>query len=96
MTWIRFTARAEADLTRIADYTLHMWGETQKVRYVRSLQACCVRLEENPMLGRPCDEIRPGLRRMEEGKHVIFYRPEKNGIAVYRILHQSMVPKDRV
>ena len=29
---------------------------------------------------------------MEQGRHVIFYRPEDAGILVVRVLHQSMVP----
>jgi hypothetical protein len=28
----------------------------------------------NPELGRGCDEIRPGLRRIAHGRHVVFYR----------------------
>jgi toxin ParE1/3/4 len=93
---IRFTARAEADLTRIAEYTLETWGETQKLRYVRALRELCRQLAENPMLGRACDDIRPGLRRMKEGRHVIFYRATENGIAVSRILHQSMIPRGKI
>lgn len=96
MADVRFTARAEADLIRIAEYTLHFWGETQKIRYVRAIQACCLQLAENPALGRACEDIRPGLRRMKEGRHVIFYRATENGIAVSRILHQSMLPQGRI
>ena len=45
-------------------------------------------LAGNPMLGRACDHIRPGLRRMEYGGHVVFYREDARGILVSRILHQ--------
>jgi toxin ParE1/3/4 len=38
----------------------------------------------NPELGRTCDHVRPGLRRMEYGRHVLFYRIEAGGIIVYR------------
>ena len=44
------------------------------------------------MLGRTCDHIRHGLRRMERGEHVIFYRESAGGIRVSRILHQRMLP----
>jgi plasmid stabilization system protein ParE len=30
---------------------------------------------------------------MEQGKHVVFYRIEKDGIVVTRILHVRMLPK---
>ena len=45
------------------------------------------------LLGRVCDEIRPGLRRHEHGKHVLFYREERGGILISRILHQRTLPE---
>jgi toxin ParE1/3/4 len=50
-------------------------------------------LADNPALGRSCDDIRPGLRRMESGQHVVFYREEAGGILISRILHQRMLPE---
>jgi toxin ParE1/3/4 len=50
-------------------------------------------LAGNPGLGRSCDHVRPGLRRMEHGKHVVFYREEAGGILVVRILHRLMLPE---
>jgi len=46
----------------------------------------------------PCSVARvmkfaPGLRRMKQGKHVVFYREEPGGILISRILHQSMLPE---
>lgn len=46
----------------------------------------------NSALGRTCDDVRPGLRRMECGRHVVFYRSEAGGILISRILHQRMLP----
>ena len=65
----------------------------QTDRYIRQLEDCCQLLADNPALGRPCDEIRPGLRRTKQGKHVVFYREEPGGILICRILHQSMLPE---
>jgi toxin ParE1/3/4 len=56
------------------------------------LESCCQALAENPGLGRPCDHIRPGLRRFMQGKHVVFYRQKPGGILVSRVLHQRMLP----
>ena len=50
-------------------------------------------LSGNPGLGRLCDDVRPGLRLLEHGKHVVFYRQERGGILVSRILHQRMLPE---
>jgi toxin ParE1/3/4 len=89
----RFSRRAEADLLRIGAYTLRTWGENQAIRYLDDLEECCQILADNPALGRACDEVRPGLRRMERGRHVVFYRREASGILVSRILHQRMLPE---
>jgi toxin ParE1/3/4 len=88
----RFSRRAEADLLGIGDYTLRKWGAAQTSRYLDELEACCQTLADNPALGRLCNEVRPGLRRHEHRKHVLFYRQERGGILVSRILHQRMLP----
>ena len=77
----------------IGTYTLRKWGEDQTIRYIDALEACCQRLGDNPELGRACDHIRPGLRRMEHGRHVVFYRIGAAGVLVSRILHQRMLPE---
>ena len=96
MSKVRFSRRAEADLLSIADYTLRKWGKAQAIRYLGELEACCQLLADNPALGRLCDEVRVGLRRHEHGKHVLFYRQERGGILLSRILHQRMLPDRHV
>lgn len=44
-----------------------------------------------PIWARSCDYVRRGLRRLEHGKHVVFYRRESGGILVSRFLHQNML-----
>jgi len=95
VAFARFSRRAEADLLAIADYTLRTWGKDQAVRYLDGLEACCQMLADNPALGRDCEEIRPGLRRMEHGRHVVFYRETPRGVTVSRVLHQRMLPERR-
>ncbi|HZT31698.1 MAG TPA: type II toxin-antitoxin system RelE/ParE family toxin [Bryobacteraceae bacterium] len=89
----RLSRRAAADLLEIGAYTLRQWGEDQTLRYLDNLEACCRMLAGNPGLGRACDDIRPGLQRMECGQHVVFYRQESGGIPVSRILHRRMLPE---
>lgn len=93
MAAFRFSRRAEADLLSIGAYTLRTWGKDQAAYYIDDLEECCRMLAENPALGRSCDDVRPGLRRMERGRHVVFYREEAGGILVSRILHQRMLPE---
>ena len=91
----RFSLRAEADLLDIGLYTFRNWGPEQTDRYLCEVVNCCQLLADRLGLGRACDEIRPGLRRMEQGKHVVFYREEPGGILVSRILHQRMLPENQ-
>lgn len=93
MAAFRFSRRAEADLLGIGDYTLRTWGRAQAVRYLGELEVCCQMLADNPALGRLCDNVRPGLRRLEHGKLVVFYRQERGDVLVSRILHQRMLPE---
>ena len=95
MAAFRLSRLAEADLTNIGAYTLRTWGENQATRYLAGLETCCQQLADNPELGRACDHVRPGLRRMEHGRHVVFYRIEGRAIVVSRILHQSMLPEQQ-
>jgi toxin ParE1/3/4 len=84
--------RAESDFDGIAAYTVATWGIEQCARYLGELEACCQQLAENPQRGRSCDQIRLGLFRYEQGKHVIFYRPQPYGIRVIAVLHERMLP----
>jgi toxin ParE1/3/4 len=90
---VRLSRRAEADLLGIGTYTLRAWGEDQAGRYIDDLEAFCETLAANPAQGRRWDEVRRGLRRMETGQHVVFYREETGGILVSRVLHQRMLPE---
>ena len=93
MPSVRFSNRVLRDLADIDAYTLNEWSEAQAEHYLRQLESCCARLAQNPLLGRACAQIRPGLRRIEQGRHVIFYRLAEDGIVVSRILHQAMLPR---
>lgn len=92
MSQYRLSALAELDLTEITDYTSDVWGANQAELYLDSLVECLVRIAQMPSLGRPCDSVHPGFRRIEQGKHVIFYIQDGSDIFVGRILHQNMLP----
>lgn len=93
MPQYRFSRRAEADLVSIGAHSLKTWGAEQAIRYVSDLRACCQMLADNPEAGRVCEDTRRGLRCMEHGRHVLFYRPDTKGILISRVLHQRMLPK---
>ena len=60
---------ATKDLADIDQYSVREWGEAQADRYLNQLEACFFRLAKNPLLGRECSTIRPGLRRIEHGTY---------------------------
>lgn len=76
----------------IVRFTIERWGVEQAFRYARDMQTCFHLLADNSEMGRACDAISPGLRRHEQGKHVVFYRLKTEGIRIVRVLHQQMVP----
>jgi toxin ParE1/3/4 len=88
----RLSKLARLDLMDIADYTVDTWGPEQAQRSLDSLEGCFNRLVEAPRIGRPCDRIRMGYRRIEHEKHVILYRADHDGIFISRVLHQRMLP----
>jgi toxin ParE1/3/4 len=83
---------ADSDLKSIVRYTMKTWGTAQTRRYLQGLRECFQLLADNPSLGRKCDFIRPGLRRFEHGKHVVFYISLPDEVLIVRVLHQQMVP----
>ena len=93
MAEFRLSTRAETDFDGIAAYTVTPWGVKQCDRYLGALEACCQRLADDPRRGRACDNIRHGLLRYEQGKHVVFYRLRPYGIRVIAVLHERMLPE---
>lgn len=92
MSEYSLTRLAESDLKSIVRYTMKTWGLAQTIRYRHGLQDCIQLLAKTPSIGRKCDSVRPGLRRFEHGKHVVFYLAKPDQILIARILHQQMIP----
>jgi len=72
--------------------TTRTWGWRQTDQYLAKLEDGFDLLAQSPLIGRSCDWIRPGLRRFEIGKHVVFYIPDSGEVRIVRVLHQQMVP----
>ena len=82
---------AQADLEQIWDYTHDRWGIDHAEEYLRELQRAIEPAAANPQIGRACEEIRPGYRKLVAGSHVLFYRVGTEGVIdVVRVLHQRM------
>ncbi len=81
---------ADEDIEAIARSSLEQWGVTRAEMYVLGLHAAFERLAEFPDLGRDANVIHPGYRRIETGRHVVFYRPTGHGVLIVRVLHDRM------
>ena len=92
MLRVNLSVGAEEDVDRVAAYTTRTWGWRQTNQYLSKLEDGFELLASNPLIGRPCDWIRPGLRRFEIGKHVVFYLAQADELLIVRVLHQQMVP----
>jgi len=58
--------------------------------YILALESSFTYLADDPLISRKCEYIRPDLRAFNVGSYIIFFKEAEYGIAVIRILHQSM------
>ncbi|MFN8594363.1 MAG: type II toxin-antitoxin system RelE/ParE family toxin [Thermomicrobiales bacterium] len=84
------TRRAGRDIRDIRGHTLKYWGEDQDAVYYVALRNALDVLRDQPDLGRPRDDLRPGMRSHRVHRHAVYYVTEGDRIIVLRILHQRM------
>ena len=85
------TKSAQADLKSIAKFTQERWGVRQRNVYLKEIDQVFRSLAKNPMIGRACDEVREGYRKLPHGSHVIYYKQQDAELVlVVRILHAAM------
>ncbi len=84
----RLREQAKADIAAIWQYTAIHWGTKQADKYYRDIISCFEELAENPRLGIPRNEIKPGYRSFPQGSHIIFYVIDDTEIEIISIPHQ--------
>lgn len=87
---LRLSGKAADDLSEIADFTIAAFGVEQARKYRDQFQRCFDSLVDNPTLGRSADELAPGLRRIRQQAHVVFYRADADAVLIVRVLHHRM------
>ncbi|MBM3503319.1 MAG: type II toxin-antitoxin system RelE/ParE family toxin [Alphaproteobacteria bacterium] len=87
---------ARRDLREISRYTIEQWGDAQRRQYLLTLRQCLFRLRENTGAARRRDDVAGGLRSLDCGRHVIFFRETGTSILVLRVLHQRMDVRSRL
>ena len=63
---------AQEDLESIWLYSFQEWGIEQADSYIRTLLSRLPSLAENPQLGQPRPDIKPGYYSYPEGMHIVF------------------------
>lgn len=78
---------AEADLADIWEYIAQNSPVNADRLIDRIFQTCQESLASSPHLGRPREELSPGLRSLVLGDYIICYRPIDSGVEVVPVLH---------
>ena len=86
----RLSRLADADIEAIAADSLQQWGLAQAGKYLQGLHATFGMLAEFPDLGKDASHVRAGYRKIESGRHSVFYRKIVDGVLIVRVLHQRM------
>ena len=86
MIRLTFRAAASADMRRLARETKARWGAAQAAIYSAKLRDDIKSLREFP-LRFPEYEPRPGLRRMNSGRHAVFYLVFDDRIEIVTVRH---------
>lgn len=95
MRRIKFHTFASADMRRIAKDTRARWGREQAALYSARLRNDIKSLRKFPFRF-PKTPERPALRRMNSGRHSVFYLVTDEQIEIVRVLHTSMDDNDRL
>jgi toxin ParE1/3/4 len=86
----RLPERAAADVLEIAAYTADRFGPRQAQRYHAGLERILQAPAKSPGRGRNAPDVGPNMLRYNYESHVVFYRPNPDGVLIVRVLHQAM------
>ncbi len=90
MTIYKLYPEAEIDLEKIWQHTVREWSTNQAFDYLDNLESAFQLLADFPLMSRERHEFSPAVRIHHHEHHLIVYLQEDYGIAVIRVLHESM------
>lgn len=93
---IKFRTAASADMRRIARETRARWGEAQAAVYAAALRDDIKSLREFSLRFPEFEGGYKGLRRMNSGRHSVFYLVSDDRIEIVRVLHTAMDFSERL
>jgi toxin ParE1/3/4 len=80
--------KAKQDLRNIWDYFARVASADIADKILHEIDQRAAHLSARPYLGRPRDEIMPGLRGVLVQPHTVFYRVTDTAVEILRILHE--------
>ena len=83
-------------MRRIARDTRARWGEHQAATYAANLRNDIKSLRELPLRFPEFEGSSASLRRMNSGRHSVFYLITEDSIHIVRVLHTAMDFDDRL
>ena len=86
MARLTITESARADLREIRAY-IAKDNPAAARRGVERLRTQARKLAATPGIGRSRKDLRPDLFSFPVGRHVLFYRPQPDGIVLVRVIH---------
>ncbi len=88
MNRLIFSPLAKQDLDDIFD-SIAVHNPLAAARMIQLLEQTCRTLAQQPGLGAPCDELRPGMRYFTRKHYVILYLASNSAVEILRIVHGS-------
>ncbi|MGV1013625.1 MAG: type II toxin-antitoxin system RelE/ParE family toxin [Methyloceanibacter sp.] len=80
--------KAKQDLRNIWDYFARVASAEIADKILHEIDQSASRLSSRPYLGRPRDEVMPGLRGVLVQPHTVFYRITNSNVEIVRVLHE--------
>jgi len=84
-----FTHLAVRDLEEIGDYIVRD-NPRRALSFILELPQQCDRIAEAPQAYSCRPALGEGIRSCAQGKYVIFFREDRDGVGIVRILHSAM------
>jgi len=73
------------DLAEIVCYIAEH-NATAAEKWIDGVDRLLKLIARNPGMGEAVDHLMPGLRRFTHGRYLLFFKPQPNGILLYRVL----------
>lgn len=83
---------ARSDMEDIWDYTSERWGTVQAESYSDRIAEAFVDLCAGRATSRSAQDVRPLMRTLLVGRHIIYFRATPERIEIVRVLHERMDP----